>query len=80
MANLCRNNNTKMKITKQIIIAILLLIPCITWGKPLTTKPCNTMPMEVGFKRKLETSKMNTPVTPTDSTVLSAAECTFAGH
>lgn len=63
-----------MKQFKQIFLAILLIIPCMSWAQ---TTYNYTMQYDANgsrLNRKLATSKMNTPVTPTDSTVLVAAD------
>ena len=60
--------------TNQIALATLLLLPCITWGQTTYNYTMQHDANGSRLNRTLETSKMNTPVTPTDSTVLVAAD------
>lgn len=66
-----------MRIIKQIkknALAMMLMISCQSWAQ---TTYNYTMEYDANgsrFNRTLETSKMNTPVTPTDSTVLVVAD------
>lgn len=58
---------------KQIIIAILLLIPCITWGQ---TTYSYTMGHDANGSRtnRIVMRKMSNPVAGADSTILAIAD------
>lgn len=62
-----------MKTTKQIVLAILLIIPCITWGQ-ITYRYTMDHDENGNRKNRLQTKRIFVPIEKTDSAVIVAAD------